>query len=108
MDKKMLGVIGGASALALLGGASAMASTPMSAPELQPARSYTELLDPIPDALNTLIAEDTRAASAPNAGDAPIQVAQMHHHHHHHHHHHWRRHHHHHHHHHHHRWWRHL
>gem|GEM_PF-4821998 len=110
MDKKLLGMLGGASALALVsGGPSSAATSQMEPPALQPAQSFGELLDPIPNALDVLAAEDEKPATV-----APqIQLVQWHHHHHHHHHmfyHHHHHHHHmfyhHHHHHHHHHWWR--
>ena len=62
---------------------------------LQPARSYAELLDPVPNAVNVLRAEDQRAAQ--ESQGKPMELAQLyfgfgppsyyHHHHHHHHHH---------------------
>jgi hypothetical protein len=61
MDKTVIGILGGASALALIGGAGAASAEPAEA--LQPARTYVELLDPIPDAAERLRAENQRAAS---------------------------------------------
>jgi hypothetical protein len=60
MDKSVLGLLGGVSALALLGGsAGALAAVPSAGAvnQLQPAQSYAELLDPIPNAANLLRAE---------------------------------------------------
>lgn len=112
MDRTLLSMLGGVSALALLS-SPGFAATPIEEPApLRPASSFAELLDPIPNALSVLKAEDQRAATR------PVQLAQWdggmdgyYHHHHHHHHHHfqrfyappvmdfgWRRHHHHHHH----------
>jgi hypothetical protein len=103
MDKKLLGVLGAASTLALLAGGPAAASTGSSeAPALQPAQSFGELLDPIPNATEILAAEEAK----PAAETAPIQMAQFHHHHHHHHFYHHHHHHFYHHHHHHHHWMR--
>jgi len=94
-----MGLLGGASALALIGGGQASAAAPVDeANGLVPARSFAELLDPIPNAANVLRAEDERAPNEASSGEKPLVVAQYHHHHHHHHHHHYRHHHHHHHH----------
>ena len=104
MDKTIVGVIGAVTGLASLDGAAQAATAPT--PDALPAaRSYAELLDPIPNAVAMLQAADAAAvrdAQQP-AGD-DVQVAQVyigvgHHHHHHHHHRYWWRHHHHHHHH---------
>jgi hypothetical protein len=103
MDKTIVGVIGAVTGLASLDGAAQAATAPP--PDALPAaRSYADLLDPIPNAVAMLQAADTaaaaRAAQQP-AGD-DVQVAQVYigvgHHHHHHHHRYWRHHHHHHHH----------
>ena len=91
MDKSVSALLGGASALALLsgGGASAVASPVSETGGLKPAQSYAELLDPIPNAVNTLRAEQTKAGKAVSE---PLELAQYlqfgypHHHHHHHHH----------------------
>jgi hypothetical protein len=65
MDKTIMGLLGGASALALLGGSQASAASPLDEVNmLQPARSFAELLDPIPNAGNVLRAENERAADA--------------------------------------------
>ena len=100
MDKTIIGLLTGASALALLGGAGEAASLPQDGANGAPAaRSFSELLDPIPNAVNILSAQ---AEQAPDEGTAepPMVLAQYYHHHHHHHHHHHYYHHHHHHHHH--------
>jgi hypothetical protein len=98
MDKTVIALLSGASALVMVGGAQASAAVDAvgDAKGLQPARSFAELLDPIPNASGLLRAEE-------RTGDGvgkPIEMAQYYHHHHHHHYRH--RHHHHHHHHHHH------
>jgi hypothetical protein len=104
VDKTIMGLLGGASALALLGGGQASAAASVDeAKGLPPARSFAELLDPIPNAANVLRVEYERAATDASADERPLVVAQYHHHHHHHHHHHYRHHHHHHH----HYWWHH-
>jgi hypothetical protein len=98
LDKTFISLLGGASALALLGGSQASAAPPVDEVSLlQPARSFAELLDPIPNAQNVLRAEIERSA---DAEEKPIVMAQYYHHHHHHHYHHHYYHHHHHHHHH--------
>ncbi|HEY1783414.1 MAG TPA: hypothetical protein VGG79_23845 [Roseiarcus sp.] len=100
MDKTLIGLLTGASALALLGGAAEAASFPIEGADgIAPARSFAELLDPIPNAANILKAESEQASDEGTA-EGPMMLAQYHHHHHHHHYHH-------HHHHHHHHWWRH-
>ncbi len=87
----MLGLLGGASALAIVGGCASASASPVSeASGLKPAQSYAELLDPIPNAVDTL---RTVEQTAPEARSGAIQLAQYyygypHHHHHHHHHHH--------------------
>jgi len=97
-----MGLLGGASALALLGGGQASAAAPPSeANALQPARSFAELLDPIPNAATMLRADDARALADASGDEKPTVLAQYNYHHHHHHHH-YRHHHHHHHH---HYWW---
>jgi hypothetical protein len=112
LDKTLVGLLGAASALALAGGVQTpTAATPLdpAGPTLQPARSFAELLDPIPNAGSVLRAEDQRLAGERSADENPIVTAQYYYHHHHHHyyhhhhhhyHHHYYRHHHHHHHHH--------
>jgi hypothetical protein len=100
-----MSLLGGASALALLGGYPATAApAPDEANLLQPARSFAELLDPIPNAESVLRAEIELSAAGTSAQEKPLVVAQYynqhhhHYHHHHYHHHHYHHHHHHHHH----------
>lgn len=84
MDKTLISLLSGASALALLGGAQASAAPTVDASDvLQPARSFAELLDPIPNAENVLRAENDRDAAAA-AEENPIVMAQYYYHHHHH------------------------
>jgi hypothetical protein len=83
MDKKIVGLLGAAAALTTIGGAHATATENA---ELAPAKSYSDLLSPIPNALAALKADDARLAAMP--APANTKVAQYHHHHHHHHHHH--------------------
>jgi hypothetical protein len=100
MDKRIAGLLG-AAAVTALGGAQANAAPAQAA-------NYADLLQPVPNAVSELQADNARLAAESDAdADAHVQLAQYHHHHHHHwrryhhHHHHWRRHYHHHHHHHH-------
>ena len=98
-----MGLLGGASALALLGGSQASAAPSINEVNvLQPARSFAELLDPIPNAEKILRAESERSVGAVVPEEKPMVVAEYYHHHHHHHYHHHHYHHHHYHHHHHH------
>lgn len=102
MDKKIAGLLGAAAALTTLGSAQATPAAPVQT--LPAASSYADLLEPVPNAAEILVADDQRMGEQ----QATVQLAQYHHHHHHrrvivihrrhHHHHHWRRHHHHHHH----------
>jgi hypothetical protein len=105
---KVVGLVGAISGLATLDGAQAASLESPNTTGLTPARSYAELLEPIPNALAVLRAVDAAEAtrSAQEAGaDANVTLVQYHHHHHrvrhHHHHNRWWRHHHHH-----NRWWR--
>jgi hypothetical protein len=106
MDKKIAGLLGAAAALATVGGANA--ATEVQGTPQNPASAYRELLNPVPNAVAALKADDARReAEARNVKTAQISVQLGHHHHHHHgvrirvghHHHHHVRHHHHHHHH---------
>jgi len=107
MDKKIAGLLGAAAALATVGGANA--ATEVQGTPQNPATAYRELLNPVPNAVAALKADDARReAEARNVKTAQLTVQMGHHHHHHgvrirvghHHHHHHVRHHHHHHHHH--------
>ena len=97
MDKKLAGLLGAAAALATM--SSAQAAAPVQQSEIAPATSYRDLLDPVPNALSALKADDARLAesqgtqnqSTQNQGTQDgVRVAQIsvqvgHHHHHHHH-----------------------
>jgi len=101
MDKKLAGLLGAAAALTAVSGAQAAA--PAQSTEAAPAASYRELLDPVPNAVPLLAADNARLAKTQGTEVAQISVQIGHHHHHHHvrrhhHHHHHVRHHHHHHH----------
>ena len=91
MDKTLIGLLGAASAAALAGGVqtpAAASSLDQAGSVLQPARSFAELLDPIPNAESVLRAEDERGAGEASADGKPIVMAQYYYHHRHHHHHH--------------------
>jgi hypothetical protein len=98
MDKKIVGVIGAISGLAALDSAAQATPTAQPTPDLMNARSFAELLDPIPNAVAALRASDAaaRAAQEQAVGEVngDVQLAGYHHHHrrfyHHHHHHHHR------------------
>jgi len=99
LDKTIIALLSGASALALLGGVGEAASLPQEGVDSVPAaRSFSELLDPIPNAANILKAESEQAPDE-GAAESPMLLAQYYHHHHHHHHYYHHHHHHHHHHH---------
>lgn len=102
MEQKIIGIVGAIAGLAAIDSAQAAAPAVSDATSLPSAKSYAELLDPIPNALATLRAADAAALSGQSrdeaAADTGVRVAQYHHHHHHHHHHRFFRHHHHHHH----------
>jgi hypothetical protein len=89
VDKTIMGLLGGASAVALLGASQASAAPPVNEVNLlQPARSFAELLEPIPDAEKVLRAENERSNEAAGSEEKPMAVADYYHHHYHHHHHH--------------------
>jgi hypothetical protein len=95
MEKTILGIVGAVAGLATVGGAQAATPATQDTSGVPAARSFAELLDPIPNALAALQAAD---AAAPAQDEADMKVAQVyigvgHHHHHrryygHHHHHH--------------------
>ena len=85
MDKTTLGVIGAISSLVAFPAASAGAS-PAAAPAVPPAQSFSELLDPIPNALERLQLADAQeehgGARLIEAQYVPVVVVPHHHHHH--------------------------
>ena len=86
MDKKIVGVIGAITGLAVIDQAQAApAATPP--PDTMSPQSYAGLLDPIPNAVAALRAADEaatrQAQSAAAGGEERMQVAGMKHHHHH-------------------------
>ena len=79
MDKKIAGLLGAAAALTTMSGAQASASSPGAG--LEPAATYRDLLDPIPNALALLKSDD--AAGTDTHANGRTRLAQHHHHHHH-------------------------
>ena len=91
MDKKIAGLLGAAAALTTMSGTQTAAAAPSAG--LEPAATYRDLLEPIPNALALLKSDDTQGTDT--RADGQTQLAQHHHHHrwwrrHHHHHHHHR------------------
>jgi hypothetical protein len=105
VDQKIVGIVGAVAGLASLDATQSVATATPNPQVFSNAKSYAELLDPIPNALVLLRAADAAAASTAQTQNADevsgVELAQYYHHHHHHHHHRYFRHHHHHHH-----WWR--
>jgi hypothetical protein len=104
MNKRISALLGAVSGLALTAGQASAAPTP-DISTIENPRSYSELLDPIPNALTILKASDAATESGAKAPSSPssdpnVKLAYDHHHHHYHHHHHHHHYHHHHHHHH--------
>lgn len=106
MDKKIAGLLGAAAAFTVVTGA--QAAVPAPADQLAPASSYRDLLEPVPNALATLKAQQAKEvqasqqgqdSTAPAGGETRLAYYHHHHHHHrwwrrrwhhhHHHHHHW-------------------
>jgi hypothetical protein len=85
MDKKIIGLVGAVAIIAAPEAAQAMSDAPAVHPVLE-VQSYSNLLDPIPNAAELLRTVDMTAPSQP--GPRNYQTAQNYHHHHHHHHHH--------------------
>lgn len=88
MDKKIAGLLGAAAALTAVTAAQAAAPAAPSAAQVPP--SYRNLLDPIPNALPLLKADDARRAQTTKIQTAETVIIKKegaHHHHHHHHHH---------------------
>ncbi len=87
MDKKIAGLLGAAAALTTVTAANAAVPAPTEGNA--PPASYRDLLNPVPNPVAALQADDARLAGTPSSTkDDGLQVAQYYHHHHHHHHHH--------------------
>ena len=84
MDKKIAGLLGAVAALGTMG--AAQAAAPAQADTMQ-VNSYADLLTPVPNAMQALVADDAARASqsANDVKTAQITVQVGHHHHHHHH-----------------------
>jgi hypothetical protein len=79
MDKKIAGLLAAAAALTTMSGAEAAVPAPSAG--LEPAATYRDLLEPIPNALALLKSDDTRGTDT--RADGQTRLAQHHHHHHH-------------------------
>ncbi len=94
MDKRIAGLLGAAAALTAVSGA--QAATSPQATEIAPAANYADLLQPVPNPVQALKADDARRSEAPGleVAQVSVQIGPHHHHHHryyrryHHHHHH--------------------
>jgi hypothetical protein len=78
MDKKIAGLLGAAAALTVVN--SAQAAAPATS-AIEPAASYRDLLEPVPNALALLKNDDTQGTESRT--DGQTRLAQHHHHHHH-------------------------
>ena len=89
MDKKIAGLLGAAAALTAV--TAAQAAIPVQNSSLTAAASYRDLLNPVPDALTALRADNGRVGQSGTFETAETIVIKKkkHHHHHHHHHHHY-------------------
>jgi hypothetical protein len=90
MDKKLAGLLGAAAALTTM--TAVQAAAPDQKTEMAPAASYRDLLDPVPNALSALKADNAKRDEVPKTQLAQVSVqvggGRHHHYHHHHHHHH--------------------
>jgi hypothetical protein len=88
MDKKLAGLLGAAAALTTM--TAAQAAMPDQKTEMAPVASYRDLLDPVPNALSALKADNAKRDEAPKTqlAQVSVQVGGGHHHYHHHPHHH--------------------
>lgn len=78
MDKKIAGLLGAVAAVTTMTGAQAATQPPA-----LNASSYADLLAPIPNANEALVAHDQLLAQTPAKRSLGVQVADEHHHHHH-------------------------
>ncbi|MBV8184325.1 MAG: hypothetical protein JOY76_06500, partial [Hyphomicrobiales bacterium] len=86
MDKKLAFLLGAVASVATIGGAQAAPPAALNASAALEARSFGDLLSPIPNAGAVLRAMEAEAKSQPveeTAATDGVQVAQYHHHHHH-------------------------
>src|SRR5665213_4000624 len=82
MDKKIAGLLGAVAAVATMGGAQASTGSGPTSSDPLAAQSDADLLAPIPNATEALVADNARHDA--NSADG-VQLAQYYHHHHHHH-----------------------
>lgn len=82
MDKKIAGMLGAVAAVAAVSGAQASAPVQTSNDPLA-VQSYADLLAPIPNAAQLLIADDAKLTAQSAGGVQVAQVVVGHHHHHH-------------------------
>jgi hypothetical protein len=87
MDKKIAGLLGAVAAVATMGAAQGSTASEPTSNDPLAAQSYADLLTPIPNATEALVADNARLAAKSADG---VQLAQFYYHHHHHHHHHHR------------------
>jgi hypothetical protein len=85
MDKKIAGLFGAAAALTAIN--TTTQATPAQNTELAPATTYRDLLNPVPNALSALIADNARlsrdqANERTQLAQVSVQVGHHHHHHH--------------------------
>jgi hypothetical protein len=81
MDKKIAGLLGAAAALVTVGGANA---AEVQGNPADPGLTYRSLLNPVPNAVEALKADEARRGSTPKAmEEAQIVIGVGHHHHHH-------------------------
>jgi len=84
MDKKIAGLLGAVAALTSMNAANAATPAAPVPTETMQAGSYADLLNPIPNAVALLIADDTaRSGKSLSEDMGGVQLAQHHHHHHH-------------------------
>jgi hypothetical protein len=84
MDKKIAGLLGAVAAVTTMTGAQAATQSPADGSPVLRASSYADLLMPVPNATEALIADNELLAQAPAKRSAGVKVAEDHHHHHHH------------------------
>jgi opacity protein-like surface antigen len=80
MDKKIAGLLGAAAALTTMSAAQSAVAEPV---RNKPPSGYRDLLEPVPDALNALKADDAGMAAAKTQGGERVAQYYYHHHHHH-------------------------
>lgn len=87
MDKKIAGLLGAVAAVTTMTGAQAATQTPADTSSALRASSYADLLMPVPNATEALVADNMLLGQSAAKRAAGVKVAEYYHHHHHHHHH---------------------